>query len=163
VPIAATTYTRSPRQGDYEVGYGRPPVATRFKKGHCANPKGRPKGAKNGRTLLREKLETKVSARDGGRQKRMSKLEIGAIRLANRFAETGDPKLFLLIDKVLQPLPDGSPDSHPVRVDASEELSATNRRILDWYLTAMTQPNGRGEPRPGHSPQTASDDEGDPS
>ena len=26
---------------DYEVGYGRPPKATRFKKGVCANPRGR--------------------------------------------------------------------------------------------------------------------------
>jgi uncharacterized protein DUF5681 len=28
---------------DYEVGYGKPPVATRFKKGQCGNPGGKPK------------------------------------------------------------------------------------------------------------------------
>ncbi len=26
----------------YEVGYGRPPVASRFQPGQCGNPKGRP-------------------------------------------------------------------------------------------------------------------------
>jgi len=32
---------------DYEVGYGKPPVASRFEPGHSGNPRGRPKGARN--------------------------------------------------------------------------------------------------------------------
>ena len=32
-------------QGDTQVGYGRPPKTTRFKKGQSGNPEGRPKGA----------------------------------------------------------------------------------------------------------------------
>jgi len=30
----------------YDVGYGKPPEATRFKKGRSGNPKGRPRGSK---------------------------------------------------------------------------------------------------------------------
>ncbi|MBL4544643.1 MAG: hypothetical protein JKP95_01895 [Oceanicaulis sp.] len=30
-------------QSEYEVGYGKPPKATQFKKGQSGNPRGRPK------------------------------------------------------------------------------------------------------------------------
>lgn len=36
--------TKRPIPSDYEVGRGRTPAATRFKKGQSGNPKGRPKG-----------------------------------------------------------------------------------------------------------------------
>lgn len=32
--------SQSSNKGDYEVGYGKPPVATRFKPGQSGNPKG---------------------------------------------------------------------------------------------------------------------------
>lgn len=34
------------KRSGYEVGYGRPPQATRFKKGQSGNPRGRPKAEK---------------------------------------------------------------------------------------------------------------------
>jgi Family of unknown function (DUF5681) len=39
----------SPSRSDpgYEVGYGKPPIASRFARGQSGNPKGRPKGARN--------------------------------------------------------------------------------------------------------------------
>lgn len=39
------------RPADYDVGYAKPPVESRFKAGKSGNPRGRPKGAKN-RTSL---------------------------------------------------------------------------------------------------------------
>ncbi|MES2866703.1 MAG: DUF5681 domain-containing protein, partial [Actinomycetota bacterium] len=36
----------SDMSGDFKVGYAKPPVEHRFKKGHSGNSKGRPKGAK---------------------------------------------------------------------------------------------------------------------
>jgi hypothetical protein len=36
-----------PARADYEIGYGKPPVHTRFAPGRSGNPRGRPKGAKN--------------------------------------------------------------------------------------------------------------------
>ena len=41
---------------DYVVGYGKPPLETRFQKGRSGNPGGRPRGAKKLTTLLGEAL-----------------------------------------------------------------------------------------------------------
>jgi hypothetical protein len=55
---------------DYEVGYGKPPRHTRFKKGQSGNPRGRPKESKNLATLLKEALnEPVIVAENGGRRK----------------------------------------------------------------------------------------------
>lgn len=40
----------------YEVGKGKPPKETRFKKGQSGNLSGRPQGVRNTKTLLRELL-----------------------------------------------------------------------------------------------------------
>jgi hypothetical protein len=59
-------------KGDYEVGYGKPPEATRFKKGASGNPKGRPKGTRNLSTDIREVLGAKVSVMENGKPRRVS-------------------------------------------------------------------------------------------
>lgn len=49
---------------DYEVGYGKPPVATRFKPGQSGNPKGKkkkPKPETSLKPVLKEVLEEPVT------------------------------------------------------------------------------------------------------
>jgi hypothetical protein len=46
--------------GNYEVGYGRPPVHRRFAPGQCGNPKGRPKGVRNFATDVKDVLKAQV-------------------------------------------------------------------------------------------------------
>lgn len=58
-----------------DVGYGRPPTANQFRPGKSGNPKGRPKGAKNESTLLREILERKIETRSNGRSRKITILE----------------------------------------------------------------------------------------
>lgn len=44
----------------YEVGYGKPPEATQFRKGVSGNPRGRPKGARNKLPALNEERMKKI-------------------------------------------------------------------------------------------------------
>ena len=71
------------------IGYGNPPVASQFKPGNNANPRGRPKGARNHKSILIDALNEKVVVRENGRSRKMTKYEVGMLKFANRFAETG--------------------------------------------------------------------------
>jgi Family of unknown function (DUF5681) len=66
--------------GAYNVGYGRPPKKHQFKPGHSGNPKGRPKGAKNEATILREIMHQRMEVREGGRARKISRLEALLLR-----------------------------------------------------------------------------------
>lgn len=66
---------KRPRDGNFEVGYGKPPVAHRFKHGNQANPKGRRKGSRNRKLVIKEILFEPVTVRENGETKRMPGLE----------------------------------------------------------------------------------------
>jgi hypothetical protein len=50
---------------DYKTGPKRPPREHQFKKGQSGNPRGRPKGHLNVRTLLQEELSVEVGVKNG--------------------------------------------------------------------------------------------------
>jgi Family of unknown function (DUF5681) len=61
---------------DYEadaVGYKHPPREHQFRPGQSGNPSGRPKGARNFRSELREELSEVVTVHDGDRDIQISK------------------------------------------------------------------------------------------
>jgi hypothetical protein len=57
--------------GDYEIGYGRPPVATRFQPGQSGNPRGRQRGIRPIGHVLQQALNRRVIIHENGRERRI--------------------------------------------------------------------------------------------
>ena len=87
-------------EGDYEVGYGKPPRETRFAKGQSGNPRGRPSGAKNFATLLREALNEPVIVTENGGRRKVSKRQAIITQLVNRSATADFRAIKILLDIV---------------------------------------------------------------
>jgi hypothetical protein len=68
---------------DYEVGYARPPRHSRFVKGQSGNPRGRPRGAENIKTLLNEALNELVVVTDHGGRRKVSKRKAFITQIVN--------------------------------------------------------------------------------
>lgn len=111
----------------YEVGYGRPPKSTQFKKGQSGNPKGRAKGSKNYRTMLFEELRQTVTIVEDGQRKSMTKLEVMLRNLTNKAAK-GDPRS---IEQVLKQLQQMLPET---REPKEEKLSPDQQNLLDDFV-----------------------------
>lgn len=72
--------------GDYAVGFGKPPMHTRFKKGQSGNVRGRPKGSLNLVTAINRALNEKIQIVENGRRRSITKLEAAVKQLCNKAA-----------------------------------------------------------------------------
>ena len=77
------------RNSSNEIGYGKPPRKSQFKKGQSGNPAGRPKGQPNLATVLEKALREKVVINENGQRKIISKLQAAVTQLVNK-AASGD-------------------------------------------------------------------------
>lgn len=117
-------HDNDPQGGQDVVGYGRPPLHSRFKTGQSGNPKGRPRGKRNMATLLDEVLAQRISITSNGKRKRVSVENALLMRLVEK-ALGGDLKaasMLLGLRDVHLPNVDGAADF--------QELSAEDREIM---------------------------------
>ena len=75
-----------PSNDDYEIGYGKPPKATRFRKGVSGNPTGRPKGSRSISSILAKLGRERVKVTTNGKTRTMTKLEVVFTQLNNQAA-----------------------------------------------------------------------------
>ena len=81
---------------DQEIGFKKPPKATRWKPGQSGNLKGRPKKTKDFERLLDRELSLSVRITDGGQILTMTKREILIKKLVNE-ALKGDRAAAILL------------------------------------------------------------------
>lgn len=117
---------------DYEVGFGKPPVHTRFKPGQSGNRGGRPKGSKKLKTDLLEELAEMMKISEGGRERRISKqraLIKSQVARAIKGNDRAAGKILDLTLKILgiEDLDDQS--DQPLTQDERQVLEALEARI----------------------------------
>ncbi len=128
------------RDGDYEVGYCKPPRHRQFKKGQSPNPRGRPKGTKNMATLLGKALSERVIITENGRRHSISKLEVAVKQLVNK-AASGDPKFMQQLIALVQ-LVEGRAEA---LLPPAPPLTEADRQVIERiYRRLARQPEGDG-------------------
>lgn len=125
----------------YEVGYGRPPQATRFQKGQSGNPTGRRQGSKNLATLARKALNETVVVNMAGRKRKMTKLVAALTQQANK-AAAGDAKATrLMID--IQTEAEARDAGKPGGQDPAAGVQ--RHAVIMAALTARLKASGNGD------------------
>ncbi|MBB4427352.1 hypothetical protein GGD66_005934 [Bradyrhizobium sp. CIR48] len=108
------------------IGYGKPPLHSRFKPGQSGNPKGRPQGRLNFASDLKRVLEASVSVTEGGKSRKVSTQQGVLLRLTNKALNGSDRAM----DKFLS-----LAEAHFAKNAAitSKTLDADDQAILEQF------------------------------
>lgn len=127
-----------------DVGYRRPPKATRFKKGKSGNPRGRPKGSRDIGNVLLDVTRQKIPVTENGRTRRMPALEVMLRKLTNEAIQNDQGALKLLLT-LMERYADLT---ETTIVPKRDEVLAEDQEILERYLKkpSATAANSTEEP-----------------
>lgn len=120
----------------YEVGFGKPPSHSRFKPGQSGNPKGRPKGARNVRSITQEALGQTIRISEGSRSRVITKAEAILMAMVNK-AIRGDVRAAGLMVKLMEADSPGSNTVPATGLTWAETLKALSDEQLDTMLREL--------------------------
>ena len=126
-----------PGSSEYEVGYGKPPRHSQFKKGRSGNPNGRPKGSLNLATLLERILHEKVVINENGQRREITKGEAALKQLVNKSA-AGDLAAIKFMVTWIRYGEEGTAEA----VTQTSAISDNGRKIVDGLLKRLGVKNG---------------------
>mgnify|MGYP001827358331 CR=1 FL=1 len=119
---------------DYEVGYGRPPKHTQFKKGQPGNPKGRRKGARGLKTDLRAELNERIEITENGKTVKLTKQQLMVKQLSTKAIKGDFRAISKLADLAVTLLgPDDEVGENAVALSADDEA------ILEAFVADHTE------------------------
>jgi len=127
--------------GDYEIGYGRPPPATRFQPGQSGNPRGRPRGMRPIGHVLQQALNRRVVVNENGRERRIRLQDAiiqGLVNDAARRNHNALRLLFSLLERYGQ--------NSQTALDLGA-LTADDSAIIERYVSTL-QPSQADAPSP---------------
>lgn len=138
--------------GEYEIGYKKPPKHSRFAKGQSGNPRGRRNGSRNLKTVVTRELDEKITIREGGVERRVSKREGIVKSLVNR-ALKGDVRAVKELLSLAAQFEEGPPPTElPLTAEERAVLEAALARLGPQPATTpddeQPQPKPRKKPEP---------------
>jgi Family of unknown function (DUF5681) len=126
------------------VGYGRPPVHTRFKPGKSGNPKGRPKNSRNLRTIIQDALTQKVVLRHGQGKRSITKLE-GIVLRQVEGALKGNDKAALAALKMAAQV--GLLEAPESEIETVTDFSPSENEMMEELLSSRRITKPKSKPR----------------
>ena len=141
--VGTTTSTSTnTNTSNYDVGYAKPPVATRFTASHSGNPRGRPKGSRNVATTLLRELGAVVTIQENGRRRKITKLEAIMKQQVN-LAASGDQRSAQFVVGLVQTSESApAPTSGPLSSEADEQMK---KALLQRMRALVKQSDGGGD------------------
>jgi len=112
-----------------EIGFGKPPKRTQFKKGQSGNPRGRPKSHPNLATVLEKALREKVIVNENNQRKFITKLEASVKQLVNK-AASGD----LRAVHQLAALARGGEDREADTGSSNTVMTDVDQKVVEGFL-----------------------------
>jgi hypothetical protein len=109
------------------VGYGRPPMETRFKPGTSGNPSGRPKGARSLKTDLLHELAESTEFNDSGITTTVTK-QLALVKTLVKNAIAGEPRAMNTVLTICLRLFSDLPDDDALSADDQAIMSAFSKR-----------------------------------
>ena len=139
--------------GNYEVGYGKPPKHSRFQSGQSGNPGGRKKGARGLKSDLHAELVSSMTIQINGERVTATKQQLMVKTLTTRAAAGDIRAIKALIDLVLQVF--GAED----RGRGEAKLSAQDQALFDQLIAERGGQNADklGPPEGQDGPESAED------
>jgi len=141
-PEEALEQTPRPDPAKEQVGYGHPPQSTRFQPGRSGNPKGRPKGSLNVRSLLAATLRERVVINENGQRKAVTKLEAALKQLTNK-AASGDLRAILQLVGLATEAEEKENMATPQKAVTGEIDQKVMQGILDRFQIADQPQEGQ--------------------
>jgi len=124
---------------DYAVGYGKPPVHSRFRPGQSGYPSGRRKGSRNLKTDVKRTLSMPLRVKEAGRTRKRSTQEAALMVLREKALQGDIRSIVHLLELALRF------NNEVAEAGPAQALSADDQAILAAYVAectgaAVTQP-----------------------
>jgi hypothetical protein len=124
------------RKDKTRVGYRQPPVHTRFQPGKSGNPRGRPKASKDIQARLKKAAAQKVVVQEGGKQRKVDKLDLAMTQLMNGAAQ-GKPALLKMALAQIQNAELAEPST-----TSQDDFADTDREVIALVVSRIRAMGG---------------------